>query len=290
MKNLLCMSAVTLLGFSAGAFAIESTTRGQLQLQATYYEPEIGDDSRWALSMPNGYIGVTAAEQLASSAIIAHWQVGVDPLADGTEAALTQQEAYINWSQGIVSLWAGRLASLENAYLESFYKGAFSLPAKGIQASSSYEQQENSAVRLDVSSGDSLVFSGQWIIDENESETEWSAAGAIRTPEGTVSVTYRKPEGEAAIWGNQITWEGQTTSVSAVWLLQEEVVAWDVEARGKVQALETFLGFGKDSLERSRYVAGIHQRLSTAVTNFSEFMWRPDEDEWQWTTGFQVTF
>jgi hypothetical protein len=290
MKTNLALISTLVALIAPSASALEAVPRGNIQIQASYAEPEIGEDAQWSVDMPNTYIGLTAVEQLSSSSIVAHLQFGLDPLSQDEQATFEQQDAYLNWNQGVVSLWAGRLPSLETVYLEDLYSGAYSLPSKGLFIASEYPALENQAVRLDVLSGEYLVFSGQWLFDESESGLEWSTAAALNTPEGSISIVYRKTEDDSGVWGNQITWESRTSSVSAVWMFQDGVIAWNVEGRAKVQTFETFLSYGANKDKQRQYILGLQQPLSEAITNFTELSWQPDTELWQWSTGFNVSF
>jgi len=282
------LAAVSLLVVS-NVQAIEVTPRGQIQLQANYLEPKLANGKHWALSMPDNSFGVMAAEQLSNSILIGHWQVGIDPLASGETAVLTQEQAYLNWRQGIMGLWAGRLPSVEQAFLVDLTNNHLALPNKGLAIGDLVALSENNAVRLDISSGDYLVFTGQWIIDDTEEDIELSAATVVRSPEGTISLTYRKPPGEEALWGNQITWDVGSTSLSAVWMYQEEILGWDITARSKMQKVHSFVSYSVKG-DEARWSVGVQQQLSEAVTNYSEIIWWPDDSGWQWSTGFQMKF
>ncbi|WP_196157083.1 hypothetical protein [Reinekea sp. G2M2-21] len=285
------ISVLLMAGFlPVSSYALDAIPRGQLQLQASYYEPTVANDAHWAISMPNSNIGLTAVESLDNSTIIGHWQVGIDPLSEGQEALLTQQQAFLSWQQGIINLWAGRLPSLEQAFLEDKYQGLLSLSDKGLAVSGQYDNSERNAVRIDAASGEYLVFSGQWIIDENSDALVWSVASSLQTPEGSIAVTYRKPEGRDAIWGNRVTWLSGSLSFSGVWMLQGEVLGWDVEARMSNAKTQSFLGFSKDLADENRWSVGVQQMLSPAVTNYSELLWWSDAERWQWSTGFQMRF
>jgi len=279
-----------LIGFASTVSAIEALPRGQLQLQATYFDPAIGDDARWALAMPNNFVGVTAVENLTSSTLMGHWQVGIDPLSTDADVVLKPQLAFLSWRQGIVNLWGGRLPSLERVYLEESYSGHLSLQNKGLVASQFYDPSELKAVRLDATSGDYLVFTGQWIIDENSQDLAWSAATAIQAPEGSLSLTYRKNGDTAALWGSHVSWQSGNVVLSGVWVYQEELLGWDMEARFLSQGVESFVGFSQDDNKQNRWSIGVHQILSSAVTNYSEIVRWSQSKQWQWTTGFQIKF
>ncbi len=285
------VSVLFMAGFlPVSSYALDAIPRGQLQLQTSYYEPTVANDAHWAISMPNSNIGLTAVESLDSSTIIGHWQVGIDPLSEGQEAMLTQQQAFLSWQQGIINLWAGRLPSLEQAFLEDKYQGLLSLSDKGLAVGGQYDNSERNAVRIDAASGEYLVFSGQWIIDENSDALLWSAASSLQTPDGSIAVTYRKPEAGDAIWGNRVTWLSGSLSFSGVWMLQGEVLGWDVEARMSNAKTQSFLGFSKDLADENRWSVGVQQMLSPSVTNYSELLWWSDAERWQWSTGFQMRF
>jgi hypothetical protein len=290
MKTKLKLIGLVCSFIGSSAMAVDAVPRGNIQVQGSYSEAEIGDDARWSVEMPNTYIGLTAVEQLSSSSIVAHLQFGLDPLSQEDQVVFEQQDAYLNWNQGVVSLWAGRLPSLETVYLEDLYSGAYSIPSKGLFIASEYSALENQAVRVDVLSGEYLVFSGQWLLTGSEQETQWSTAAALNTPEGSISIVYRKAQDDSGIWGNQITWESSTSAVSAVWMFQDGVVAWNVEGRAKVQTFEAFLSYGADQEDQRQYVLGVQQPLSEVITNFSELSWQPDTEFWQWSTGFNVSF
>lgn len=274
----------------SSVFAVDAVPRGQLQLQATYFEPKIGADARWALAMPNNFIGITAVENLTNSALMGHWQVGIDPLVEANQVELQPQLAFLNWRQGVINLWGGRLPSLEKAYLEDVYAGTLSLPAKGLAVQPFYAASENKAVRIDATSGENLVFSGQWVIDENVDELVWSAATAVQSPEGSFALTYHKDADNGALWGNYISWQSGNVVLSGVWMYQKKIVGWDLEARFLSQGVESFIGFSQDANEANRWSIGLHQKLSPSVTNYSEVVRWSQTGNWQWTTGFQLRF
>lgn len=286
----LLLTSVFALSASAYVGALETVPRGQLKIQANYNEPALANDARWRMQMPETWLGLTAAETINTSVFVGHVQFGFDPLADDPSVSFVAEQAYVSWNQNAFSLWGGRLPTLEQVYLEDLYSGLLSLPDSGLGAADRYNDSENNAVRLDYRSGDYLVFSTQWQIDETNDDLLWHSAGAVQTNEGSVSLTYRKDGDADAIWGNQITWLTGNTAVSGAWVAQDGIQEWDAEVRFNSATVQYFVGYGQDANNDQRWAAGIHQGLSEAMTSYSEVIWWPEIETWQWNTGFQLAF
>lgn len=279
-----------LVAFPALGFALEANPSGQLQAQVTYNEPEIANDARWLLTMPMAELGVTVVEPLQTSTLIGQVTLGFEPLQETGALSLTPEEVYLSWRQAAFNLWAGRLPTLEKAYLHDLYGGLNSVEDKGLGIAEFYERTENGAIRVDVASGEYTQLSAQWEIDETAESWPWSLAAAISTNEGTLSVTYRNnPEG-AGIWGNQLSWKSGNSVLSGAWMYQEGVLAWDTELRVAGQSSTPFISYGIDGDENTRWAGGITQYLTEAVTNYSEVLWWPEDERWAWSTGFKLQF
>jgi len=272
--------------------AVEVQPIGQVQAQTDFGEPDSGGESRWSLAMDQSFVGLAAVETLETSAIKAHWQVGINPLADSdVDVVLEPQQAFIAWNQGVFGLTVGRLESLEQSNLISLSNNLLSLSNKGMSVASYFEPYENKALRLDIGYGQFMTFSGQWVIDESTSDTPWSISSVVNTAEGSISATYRKAEDEDAFWGTQLTWYGSGNSVTAAWVYQDELLTWDASIRTYGQKTQSFLSFSSsnDSSDK-RWAAGVQQPLSESVMNFSEVLWWPDTDKVDWSTGFRLSF
>lgn len=291
MKLLNQTAIITSLTLPMLAVAADITPRLEMQVQANYHQPKIENDSRWTLTMPNTSIGLTAVEPIEASQLIVHWQAGLQPLADADEVTFASQATYMRWNQGVVSLWAGRLDSLEHSLLVDTYRGALSSTNQGLVGPESLLVAENKALRLDVASGNFLNFSGQWLIDPNIDKQQWRAGVALRTPEGNVSVVYRNPEleGGQGFWSSQVTWLSGASSLSALWVVQDEVLTWNLTGRSRFDRTEAFISYGTDEVSEY-YHAGIQQPLTEAVTNYSEFRWQLSIEGWRWSTGFKLAF
>ncbi len=275
---------------AAPSQAAEVKPSGQLQLQGNYMDTPLADGSHWQVAMPDGRFGVTVAEPLATSALIGHWQVIIDPLAEDDEVVLRQHQAYLNWRKGIFSLWGGRLATVEQAFLVDLSPSLLSQAQKGLSVGSLVTQSENKAIRVDMASGDAIVVTGQWVIDESLPGTQWSAATVLRTPEGVVALTYRNVPDESPIWGNLISWNVGSAAFSGVWLYQDELLAWDISARSQTKSVQSFVGYRVLGDDEGRWSVGLQQSASESVTGFSEVYWLPAGQSWQWSSGFQIKF
>jgi len=270
--------------------AAEVKPSGQLQFQGDYLDSPLADGSHWQLAMPDGRFGVTVAEPLATSALIGRWQVAIDPLAEDDEVELRQHQAYLNWRKGIVSLWGGRLATVEQTFLVDLSSNLMSQSQKGLAVGSLITPSENKAIRVDLASGDAIVVTSQWVIDDSLPGTQWSGATVLRTAEGVIAVTVRNVPNKSAIWGNLIQWTMGNAVLSGVWLYQDELLAWDLSARSQTQSLQSFVAYRVLGEDEGRWSVGIHQATSESVTGFSEVYWLPADQGWQWSTGFQMKF
>jgi hypothetical protein len=274
--------------------AAEVQPSGQLQFQGNYFDTPLAEGSHWQVAMPDGRFGVTAAEPLAASALIGHWQVAIDPLAEGDEVVLRPHQAYLNWRRGIVSLWGGRLATVEQTFLVDLSSNLVSQSQKGLAVGSVVDSlmtpSENKAIRVDLASGDALVVTSQWVIDDEQPDAQWSGATVLRTPEGVIALTVRNVPNRSPIWGNLIQWNMGNAVFSGVWLYRDELLAWDFSARSQRQSLQTFVAYRVLGDEEGRWSVGIQQAASESMTGFSEVYWLPAGQGWQWSTGFQIRF
>lgn len=275
---------------SIQAHAAEVSPSGQLQFQGDYLDRPLADGSHWLLAMPESRFGVTAAEPLGSSALIGLWQVAIDPLAEDDAVVLRQHQAYLNWRQGVVSVRGGRLATVEQAFLIELSPSLLSRSQKGLAVGGLVQASENRALRVDFASGETFMVTSQWVIDETQPDTQWSAATVVRTPEGVIALTYRNVPNGSPIWGNLVTWNLGSSALSGLWLYQDELLAWDVSARSQGQSTQTFVGYRVQGADAGRWSAGLQQGLSESVTGFSEIYWLPTDQDWLWSTGFQIRF
>ena len=270
--------------------AAQVSPSGQLQFQGDYFDRPLADGSHWQLAMPQSRVGVTAAEPLGRSALIGLWQVAIDPLAENDAVVLRQHQAYLNWRQGAVSVRGGRLATVEQAFLIELAPSLLSRSQKGLAVGGLVQTSENRALRVDVASGETFRVTSQWVIDETQPDPQWSAATVVRTPEGVIAVTYRNVPNASPIWGNLVTWNLGSSALSGLWLYQDELLAWDLSARSQGQSTQTFVGYRVLGSDAGRWSAGLQQSLSESVTGFSELYWLPTNQDWLWSTGFQIKF
>lgn len=288
--NLSSGFGVGLLLAASYGYAVDVRPSAELQVQAEYVNLGAVDSGDWSVQLPVSRFGVSATEALDSGRFDGRLSFEADTGTDSS-VQLTRRFAYLTWRQGVMNLWAGQLPSLEYSYLQSPFNGLYSLQSKGIGLSDRYSVSENQAVRVEAASGEYIVLASQWILEKDQSELPWQAAGIIQTPEGHISLTYRKPPGESVFWGSQITWIGQQTELSAVWGYQDEFLEWDTFLTYKSESLKVTAGYGKRPDDATRWSLGIYQPLSQAITSYSELIfWSGNSDDWHWNTGFNMTF
>lgn len=271
---------------AAPAYAVVAQPTGQIQIQAAYVSEAVNSKS-WLLQMPNTYIGVTAVESLPNGTFTAHWQAGFEPFDD--ELALDQQQMFINWQQGVFSLWGGELPSLEATYIESDPEPVISVARGGLAVANHILEVEKKAIRADFQSGEALLFSGQWVMDETQDEMTWSLAAIVQSPEGSLASTYRKTEAGDSQWGTKARWTSGTATLVGATVFQEEILAWDLGIQFQGARSVTFVNYGVEGDNDGLWRVGIHQMLTAALVNFSEIVWDEDKDL-QWSTGFQLNF
>jgi hypothetical protein len=268
------------------AWAIEAQPTGQFQIQAAYVSEAV-DAQNWLLQMPNTYIGITAVESMPNGTFTAHWRAGFEPFDD--ELVLDQQQVFVNWQQGVFSLWGGQLRSLESTFIESDPMSVLSIERGGLAVAKHILEVENKAVRADFQSGEALVFSGQWVMDEKRDDATWSLAAVVKSPEGSLATTYRKTETDKNQWGTKVRWVSGTTALVAATVFQEEILAWDLGIQFQGPRSVTFVNYGVDGEDDGLWRIGIHQMLTSSLVNFSEIVWDANQ-ELQWSTGFQLSF
>lgn len=267
-------------------WALESTLTGQLQGQFGYLAAAEGGSGQWQLAMPNNELGIVAVESVSSGSYLGRLNIGIEPLAETSTVVLSPQEAYLAWQQSAFGLWAGRLSTLEQLYLEDPFVGVLAVPDRGLKGAGQYVDSENSAVRLTASSGNAAMFAWQGMVADQPDALPWHAAAMLQTSEGSIAVTYRS-EDELALWGTHIRWVAASSQLSAVLFYGDELLAWDLELRSVSAQSQTFLGYGVAGDEAGQWSLGLQQNLSDSVVRFTELLWVSTTD-WQWYAGIQL--
>ncbi|WP_411742926.1 hypothetical protein [Reinekea sp.] len=266
--------------------AIEAQPTGQFQIQAAYVSEAV-EAQHWLLQMPNAHIGVTAVESMPNGTFTAHWRAGFEPFSD--ELELDQQQVFVNWQQGVFSLWGGQLRSLEATFLEADPMSVLSVERGGLAVAKHILETENKAIRADFQSGEALVFSGQLVMDENQDDATWSLAAVVQSPEGSFATTYRKTDADENQWGTKVRWVSGTAALVAATVFQDEILAWDLGVQFQGARSVTFVNYAVDGEDDGLWRVGIHQMLTASLVNFSEIVWDANNDL-QWSTGFQLSF
>ena len=275
------------------ALAVEVKPSGEIQAQASLYQPKLDDkESSWALEMPETIVGVTVYEQLDDGSVITgvvDGELAVTATDDDSDLSLRQ--AYLSWNLSTYTVSGGRLETLEQSYIINYSRYLESQARGGLQAAKSTEMAESEALRFTAQSGEYLTFASQIVLDPDKSDNTWGLAAIANTQEGTISLTYRRVPDESALWGNQISWVSGNVTLSGAYMVQDEVLGYDLDIRMRSAQSEGFLGFSRDLVdEEIRWQVGFHQQLSNAVTSYSELLWWPDDSQWLWSTGFELSF
>jgi hypothetical protein len=290
MKKITNTFAVTVLFIvPISALAVESTTTGQLSAQINY-DSETDEESSWSITVPNSYFGITAGEELDSGVVYGHFRVGSDDDITDEDTELEIQQAYVNWVLSSYAISAGRLATLEEVYLTSNALTQRSVARNGLASADYYDAYETNAAQLDFSVDDSSTLSAQFVMDESEDDMEYSLAYSLSSDEGVASVLYHDEPDEDAFWGLQVSYDGGTSIVSATWIYQDELKAWDYGLEAELTTMSLILRYSNDVDENKRWVIGGDFPLSDNSSIYSELQRWTEEEEWIWATGLQIIF
>ncbi|TCS41665.1 hypothetical protein [Reinekea marinisedimentorum] len=271
------------------AMAADSTATGQLTAQIEY-DSESEEASSWSLTVPNSYVGVTAGEELDSGAIYGHLRVGSDDDLTDDETDIEIQQAYVSLVMSSYAIWAGRLPSLEEVYLTANAPTQRSVAQNGLASAGYYDAYETNAAQLDFSLDGNATLSAQFVLDESEEDMEYGLAYSMTTDEGSASVTFRDAPDEDAVWGLQFSYDGGTSIISATWIYQDELAAWDYAIQADLTSMLLTLRYANDIDDNKRWVVGGEIELSDDSVAYSELQRWTETEQWIWATGLQVSF
>lgn len=283
------LAATALFIMPLSALAVDSTATGQLTTQIEY-DSESEEASSWSLTVPNSYVGVTAGEELDSGAIYGHIRVGADDDLTDEDTDIEIQQAYVSWVLSSYAVWAGQLPSLETSYLTDNAPTLRSVAQNGLASAGYYDAYETNAAQVDFSVDENSTLSAQFVLDETEDDMEYALAYSMSSDEGSVSVTFRDAPDEDAVWGLQFSYDGGTSIVSATWIYQDELAAWDYAIQADLTTMMLTLSYANDVDDNKRWAFGGEIALSDDSVAYSELQRWTELDQWVWATGLQISF
>lgn len=285
-------SGLIAVAFLVSAHAAEFQPFGQIHGQLNYQNPQFEGGNSWALTTPEAYMGLIAFEPLDAGSFGAGIQAGLETSSE--TAVLTQEEAYLYLQQPAFTLYGGLLTTLEQAYLADNALGLKGLEEKGLASMESanrlFGDTQGSAFRLEAASGDGISVATQWVFDEQQTGTPWSAATLLSTVDGMLAVTYHKMPNQDGVWGNMLRWVAGNSALSTTLLYQSEVLAWDATFTTISSGIETTLQYADSQFDGRRWSIGAAQVYLPTLRNYTELSWYQDQESWLWAIGFAYEF
>lgn len=289
MSKIIKVAAAAVLTFPVASMAVDTTPTGQLNAQLAY-DSETDEESSWSLAVPDSYVGVTVGDELNSGVLYGHVRAGSEADFTDEDTDIEIQQAYVRWVTDQYDIWAGQLPTLEESYITDYAVTQHSLSQNGLAVARYFDASEDNAVRVEYAIGTASQLSAQFIIDESEEDVELSMAYLLKSEEGEFALTYRKVPDEDAVWGSLISWDSGTAVMSAAWLYQDELVAWDYAVQADLTTFDAYLSYSSDEDDDSRWGIGGQYLLSDYSTLYSEVSIYTEDDDWAWASGLQITF